>query len=717
MTQCEHCDRFHWGECRMITRACYKCGSKDHLIKDCPKMLENIVEQPEKSILTQKGSKHSRIVSHVGKEQRSTREKVGISESRMPRTYAIWTREEGDAPDVITECEFATDLMALPFREFDMILGMDWVSKYGVMVDCKRKRISLRTLDGNEMIVTGENYSALFNAVSVMEAFKLVRKGHIAYLVYIFNSLVSSPKFEEIPVVREYPYVFPEELLGLPLEREVEFAIEVVPGTTLVSITPYQMALTMLKGLKTQLQELLDKGFTSPSVSLWGALVLFVKKKVRYLWLCIDYRQLNKVTMKNKHPLPRIDDLFDRLKGAGVFSKIDLRLGYHQIRVKEVDVSKNAFITRYGHYEFLVMPFGLTNAPAAFMDLMNIIFQPSLDHFVVVFIDDILVNPKDEEEHEKHLRIILQTLREKQLYAKLSKCEFWLREVSFLGHIVSAEGIQVDPKKIVETIECKEVRSFLGLASYYRRFVKRFSMIALPLTKLLQKDVKFEWSEKCQQSFERLKVALTKAPVLIQPKLGKEYEIYSDASYSGLGCLLIQERKIVAYASRQLKLHEKNYPTHDLELVVVRVKDAQKEDEKMLMIKQQLEDGKNGGFEIDCERTLRLHGRLCVPNQEDLKQSILFEAHHDSLAIHPGSNKMYQDLKPFYWWKSMKWDIVEYVSKCLTCQLVKAEHQVPSSLLQPITILEWKWERITMDFVIGLPLSPKKKDAIWVIVD
>ena len=223
-------------------------------------------------------------------------------------------------------------------------------------------------------------------------------------------------------------------------------------------------------------------------MSPWGAPVLFVKKKDGTLRMCIDYRQINKVTVKNKYPLPRIEDLFDQLKGAGVFSKIDLRSGYYQLRVKEGDVPKTAFRTRYGHYEFLVMPFGLTNAQAAFMDLMNRVFRPYVDQFVVVFIDDILVYSKDAQEHEQHLRIVLETLREKKLYAKLSKCDFWQKEVSFLGHIVSAEGIRVDPAKIEAVVNWKspqnvtEVRNFLGLAGYYRRFVRGFSVIASLLT-------------------------------------------------------------------------------------------------------------------------------------------------------------------------------------------------------------------------------------------
>ena len=237
--------------------------------------------------------------------------------------------------------------------------------------------------------------------------------------------------------------------------------------------------------------------------------------------MCIDYCKINKVTVKNKYLLPRIENLFYQMKGASVFSKIDLRSRYYQLRVKEVDAPKTAFRTRYGHYEFLVMPFGLTNAPAAFMDLMNRVFHPYLDQFVMVFIDDILVYSKDAQKRELHLRIVLQILRENQLFAKLSKCDFWLKEVSFLGHIISAEGIRVDPVKIEAVMNWKpprnvtEVRSFLGLAGYYLRFVQGFSVIASSLTRLLRKGVNLKWDDKCQSNFERLKEILVEALVLI----------------------------------------------------------------------------------------------------------------------------------------------------------------------------------------------------------
>jgi hypothetical protein len=303
-------------------------------------------------------------------------------------------------------------------------------------------------------------------------------------------------QLEDISVVCEYPDVFPDDLPGMPPDRDVEFVIELQPGTAPISKRPYRVPPKELAELKVQLQELLDKGYIRPSSSPWGSPTLFVKKKDGSLRMCVDYRPLNAVTIKNKYPLPRIDVLFDQLAGAKVFSKIDLRSGYHQIKIRASDVPKTAFSTRYGLYEFLVMSFGLTNAPA-YLYLMNSVFMNELDKFVVVFIDDILIYSKSETEHARHLRIVLQRLRDHKLYAKFSKCEFWLDSVKFLGHTVSKEDIFVDPSKVQEVMDWKppktvhQIRSFLGLAGYYRRFIPNFSRIAKSMTELLKKGVRF----------------------------------------------------------------------------------------------------------------------------------------------------------------------------------------------------------------------------------
>jgi hypothetical protein len=315
-------------------------------------------------------------------------------------------------------------------------------------------------------------------------------------------------------------------------------------------MTPNELA-----ELKVQLNELLDKGYIHPSSSPWGCPALFIKKKDQSLRLCVDYRPLNVVTIKNKYPLPRIDILLDQLAGAKVFSKVDLHSGYHQIKIRPEDIPKTAFSTRYGLYEYLVMSFGLTNPPAHFMYLMNSVFMPERDKFVVVFIDDILIYSKSEEEHAQHLQVILQRLRDHQLYAKFSKCAFWLREVPFLGHVISAEGIAVDPSKVQEVLEWKspksvtQIRSFLGLAGYYRRFIPNFSKIAKPMTQLLEKEAKLKWSPQCEKAFLTLKKLLTTTTVLAQSDIEKPFDVYCDASDTGIGGVLMQDGHAIAYAS------------------------------------------------------------------------------------------------------------------------------------------------------------------------
>jgi hypothetical protein len=279
--------------------------------------------------------------------------------------------------------------------------------------------------------------------------------------------------------------------------QKIYQACHQIAGTAPISRRPYKMTLKELAELKVQLKELLDKGYIHPSSSHWGCLALFVKKKDQSLRLCVDYRPLNVITIKNKYPLPRIDILFDQLVGAKVLFKVNLCSSYHQIKIRPEDVPKTAFSTRYGLYEYLVMSFGLTNAHTHFMYLMNSVFMPELDKFIVVFIDDILVYSKNEKEHAQYLQIILQQLHDHQLYAKFNKCAFWLKNVSFMGHVISVEGIAVDPKKVQEVLDWKslrsvtQIRSFLRLAGYYCRFIPNFSKIAKPTTKLLEKDTKF----------------------------------------------------------------------------------------------------------------------------------------------------------------------------------------------------------------------------------
>ncbi|XP_073056884.1 uncharacterized protein [Primulina eburnea] len=452
-------------------------------------------------------------------------------------------------PILVNERILFADLIVIPMIEFDVILGMDWLSSYRAVIDCVEKMVRFPTEEGDSNVFKGSGTSLGTSFISCLKVNKMLVKGCHGFLASVMDvSKEYNVDVNDIDVVREYSDVFADDVPGLPP---------------------------------------IDKSSLS--------LMLYLKDGS--LRLCIDYREINKVTIKNKYPLPRIDDLFDQLQGATVFSKIDLRSGYHQLKVKEDDIPKTAFRTRYGHYEFLIMSFGLTNALSVFMDLMNRVFKSYLDSFVIVFIDDILVYSKTRELHREHLRTVLQQLRDNQLYAKLKNCEFWLDQVTFLGHIISKDGITVDPTKIESVkkwpipMTVAEVRSFLGLAGYYRHFIADFSKIALPLTTLTRKTVKFEWTNECQQSFQELKDKLTSAPVLSLPEGVEDFVVFTDASKKGLGAVLMQRGK------------------------------------------------------------------------------------------------------------------------------VKIEHQRPAGLLQSLPIPQWKWDHITMDFVVGLPRTQKGYNSIWVIVD
>ncbi|WVZ93518.1 hypothetical protein U9M48_039490 [Paspalum notatum var. saurae] len=399
--------------------------------------------------------------------------------------------------------------LVLPQLGIDINLGMNWLKQHNARIDVGSRTVQLCSSSGTDVVIHVPLHKNMPHTVNVADA-----QG-------------DAQELAKIPVVCDYPDVFSEEL-GLPPDRDVEFKIDLVLGTAPVSRRPYRMAPNELRELKVQLQEHLDKGFIRPSSSPWGCLVLFVEKKDQGgKRLCVDYQPLNVVTIKNKYPLPHIDILFDQLAGAKVFSKIDLRSGYYQIKIREEDIPKTAFSTRYGLYEYLVMSFGLTNAPAFFMYMMNSVFMNELDKFVVVFIDDILIYSKSEKEHEEHLKIVLARLREHKLYAKFSKCAFWLKEVSFLGHILSEKGVAVDPSKVKDVLNWNqpetvtEIRSFLGLAGYYHRFVKDFSKTAKPLTSLTKNNAKYLWSSNCEAAFQTLKKLLTSAPVLAQPDITK----------------------------------------------------------------------------------------------------------------------------------------------------------------------------------------------------
>ncbi|KAJ0788379.1 putative nucleotidyltransferase, Ribonuclease H [Helianthus annuus] len=738
--------------------------------------------------------------------------------SKLPKSFAVEVAngKTVNVNSVLSNCSlilndhtFSIDLIPMQMGSFDVIVGMDWLGRVRAEVVCSEKFIRLPLPNGDSLHVYGEKPSQGLKLMSCIKANKCLRKGTFAFLAHIVEKKDKGPSISDVPVVRDFPDVFPEDLPGPPPARSVDFRIDLVPGATPVAKSPYRLAPSEMQELSSQLQELLNKGFIRPSTSPWGAPVLFVKKKDGSFRMCIDYRELNKLTIKNRYPLPRIDDLFDQLQGATCFSKIDLRSGYHQLRVLEEDVPKTAFRTRYGHYEFVVMPFGLTNAPAVFMDLMNRVCKAYLDRFVIVFIDDILIYSKTQAEHEQHLRLILELLRTEHLYAKFSKCEFWLQEVQFLGHTVNKLGIHVDPAKIeavknwVAPKSPSEIRSFLGLAGYYRRFISNFSKIAVPLTSLTQKERPFVWGPEQEESFQTLKDMLCNAPILTLPDGNDDFVVYCDASNLGLGCVLMQRDKVIAYASRQLKIHEKNYTTHDLELGAVvfalkiwrhylygtkcvvftdhkslqhifnqkelnmrqrrwvellndydceikyhpgkanvvadalsrkthvqsircfqlvhdlqnRIRNAQYTSVNEGNLYNEMQCGAENSLVSKPDGILYYLNRIWIPNRDDLRNFLMKEAHNTKYSIHPGADKMYHDMRTSYWWPGMKKDIATFVSKCLTCSKVKAEHQRPSGLLEQPIIPVWKWESIAMDFITKLPRTTAGHDSIWVVVD
>ncbi|GKA34713.1 putative reverse transcriptase domain-containing protein [Tanacetum coccineum] len=535
---------------------------------------------------------------------------------------------------------FEIDLMPIKLGSFDVFIGMDWLSKYHARIICDEKVVHI-PIDGETLIIRGDRSKTRLSLISYIKTERYISRGYQVFIAQVMEIKLDEKRLEDIPVVREFSEVFPENLPGLPRVRQVEFQTDLIPGAAPVAQAPYRLALSEIQEQSDQLQELANRGFIRPSTSPWGAPVLFVRKKDGSFRMCIDYRELNKLTVKNSYPLPRIGDFFDQLQGSSVYSKNDLRSGYHQLRVRDEDILKTAFRTRYGHYEFQVMSSGLTNTPAVFMDLMN----PS---------------------------------------------------------------------------------------------------------------------------------------ILALPEGNDDFVIYCDASHQGLRAVLMQREKVVAYASRQLKPHEENYTTNDLELGVhildqkelnmrqrrwlelladydceiryhpgkanvvadalsrkerikpLRVRalvmtlhpklpsqilKAQTEAIKEENIKAENLRGMDKAFEVRPDGTRCIKNRSWLPLFGNLRDLIMHESHKSKYSIHPGSDKMYQDLKKLYWWPNMKAIIAEYVGKCLTCSRVKAECQKPSGLLIQPEIPTWKWERITMDFVTKLPKTSSGHDTIWVIVD
>ncbi|GKB45157.1 putative reverse transcriptase domain-containing protein [Tanacetum coccineum] len=652
---------------------CFECGVQGHFKRECPKLKNNnnrgnqvgggnapakvyavghAGTNPDSNVVTGTfllNNRYASILFDTGADRSfvstAFSSQIDITPTALDHYYDVKLADgriiglntilRGCTLNILNH-PFNIDLIPIELGSFDAIIVIDWLG-----------------------------HEARLHIISYTKTQEYMLKGCLVFLAK-FNTKETKDKsekkrLEDVPIVQDFLDVFPEDL----------------------------------SELSEQLKELFDKGFIRPCSSPWGAPVLFVKKKDGSFRMCIDYRELNKLTVKNRYPLPRIDDLFDQLQGSSVYSKTELRSGYHQLRVQEEDISKTAFRTCYGHYEFQVIPFGLTNAPAVFMDLMNRVCKPYLDKFVIVFINDILIYSKNKKEYEEHLKLILELLKKEELYAKFSKCEFWIPKVQFLSHVIDSQG----------------------LAGYYQRFIEGFSKIAKPMTKLTQKKVKFEWGDKQETALQLLKQKLCSSPILALPKGSKDFIVYYDAFIKGLGDVLMQrEKRHYLYGTKctvftdhkslqhivdqkelnirqrrwlellsdydceiryrlgkanviadALSRKEQESPLKVRALVMTiglnlpkQILDAQTEARKPENIKNEdvggmlLENSKDPEklrtkkLEPHVDGTLCLNGRSWLPCYGDLRTVIMHESHKSKYSIYPGSNKMYQDLKKLY---------------------------------------------------------------------
>ncbi|GJU19091.1 putative reverse transcriptase domain-containing protein [Tanacetum coccineum] len=748
---CNRCFVYHIGPC---TIQCHKCGKVGHKSRYCK----------EKNVATGANAQPNWTCYDCG-EQGHTRNHCPKKNkpqggNTSGRAYVIKDADK-QGPNVVTGTFLLNNRHASIL--FDSGSDRSFVNtRFSHLIDINPDKLDVsyevELADGKvvvrihcgdkTLIFEGDKGPSRLKVISCIKARKYIEIVCQMFVAHVTEKKSKEKRLEDVPIIRDFLEVFPEDLPGLPPPRQVEFRIDLVPEAAPVVRASYRL----------------------------GAPVLFVKKKNGSFRMCIDYWELNKLTIKKHYPLSRIDDLFDQLQ--------------------EKDIPITTFITQYGHFEFQVMPFGLTNAPAVFMDLVNRVCKPYHDKFVIVFIDDILIYSKDKEEHEEHLKTILELLKKEQLYANFSKCDFWLDSVQFLGHVIDNKGVHVDPAKI-EAIKNwaapttpTEVRQFLGLAGYYRRFIEGFSLISKPLTKLTKKDKKYEWGKEEEEAFQLLKQKLCSAPILALPKRTEDFVVYCDASLKGFGAVLMQREKVIAYASRQLKVHEENYTTYDLELGAVvfalrlwrhylygtkcvvfndhkshqyifnqkelnmrqrrwikllsdydcdiryhpgkanvvadalsrkkrirplrvralvmtihnnlpkKILDVQKE----AMKKKNVRAEKLGRlikqiFEFRPDGTRCFGKRVWLPQFGGLRDLIMHESHKSKYSIYPGSDKMYQDLKQLYWWPNMKADIAAYKALGTNLDMSTAYHpQTDGQSERTIQTLEDMLHACVIDF-------------------
>ena len=595
---------------------CFNCNQQGHYAQDCVKpkkksmkSIANIMDEANwfsESIASIKGSQllivrgtcegipiralidsgaaGNFIANHWIERNRSEiQSKLEPSESNIQVVTGEVCRSEGSlrgAKVKLNAHEETLSAKIISMKNYDVILGKPWLAKHNPYVDWREDRIDI--CKGNDCLtIRGEQHYVEVNTeIGLLEVLSnSLSKDDTLVLVNAVTeqeSEVVDPAVEELK--SKFKEIF-EPLANLPPKRNHDHAIELIEGAEPIAASPYRMSPKELEALRSELDKLMEYGFIRKSKSPWSSPVLFVRKKDNSLRLCVDYRKLNKLTVKSRYPIPRVDELMDRLSGALFFSKIDLASGYHQVRVKSEDVEKTAFATRYGHFEYVVLPFGLCNAPATFMKVMNETFSEALDSFAIIYLDDIVIFSKTKEEHLKHLAWTFEKLKENSFKVKPSKCSFLMTEIEFLGFRMTPGGIAVDDSKVKAICQMgsprdvSEVRSALGLTGFYRKFIPQYAEIAAPITALLKADTEFKWGVAQEMAWKTLKAKLTEAPILCLPDYSKPFIVTCDASGSAVGGVISQlingSEKAIAFESRKLTAAESNYPVHELELLAI----------------------------------------------------------------------------------------------------------------------------------------------------
>ncbi|KAL2226249.1 UNVERIFIED_CONTAM: Transposon Ty3-G Gag-Pol polyprotein [Sesamum indicum] len=723
--------------------------------------LEGTVEDKEILILIDSGSTHCFLDEKV----------ANLLGCKLERIHPMMVRVAGGSKLTsqlachkfsweIQGHKFTHPVKLIKLGGYDLVLGCDWLGLHNpIELDFHQGRVTL-SQDSSKVILKALSAKTGSKAVTTHSLSKLVRG--------------RSPEAQGVQeVLQEFEDIF-KEPHSLPPERKIEHRIELLPEAIPRRQHPYRYAYRQKTEIEKIVKEMLNSGIIRPSQSSFASPVLLVKKKDGGWRMCVDYRYLNKLTVKHNFPIPIIDELLDELHGATYFSKIDLRSGYFQIKMRKEDVPKTSFITHNGHYEFLVMPFGLCNAPSTFQSLMNAIFEPYLRKFQGLgFAFD---TPQKSDGPSQKTPVVCQ---EEQMFL----CS---KEIEYLGHVISHQGVATDPLKI----ECmlnwpvptnvKALRGFLGLTGYYRRFIQGYGIISKPLTSLLKKD-SFEWNVEAEKAFNHLKELMVSAPVLAMLDFSEPFIVETNASGKGIGAVLMQGGRPIAYHSKALAPKNMGLSTYEKEFLALllavtridsvlqqkgvtkllglsyevhykkgkenRAADAlskriyQEEDPQthaistqiplwiqevqlsyegntlfQTIIQSKILDTTSFPDYIYENGVLKKEGSICVGSHGGIREKVLKTMHDSALGGHSGMQGTYQRLKPLFYWPTMKVDVQEWVRGCEICQRAKHENNQYPGLLQPLPVPEQAWSCVSMDFIEGLPNSDGK-DSILVVVD